>query len=115
MVKYKIKWSLYCTLHHGLINYKDTKIKCRIYWCLIEFIDWRHSHVGIFSTQLCELPFSLDHPPPPPAPQFIHSVWLGRDGGVLSCFEDHILQEFNTLFLTRFRTYKIVSPPQTKT
>jgi hypothetical protein len=27
---------------------------------------------------------------------------------------DHILQEFNTLFLTRFRTYKIASPPQTK-
>ncbi len=27
---------------------------------------------------------------------------------------DHILQEFYTLFLTRFRTYKIASPPQTK-
>jgi hypothetical protein len=26
----------------------------------------------------------------------------------------HILQEFNTLFLTRFRTYKIATPPQTK-
>ncbi len=24
-------------------------------------------------------------------------------GGVLSCVVDHILQEFNTLFLTRFR------------
>jgi hypothetical protein len=34
------------------------------------------------------------------------SVWLGGDGGVLSCVGDHILQEFNTLFLTRFRTYK---------
>jgi hypothetical protein len=33
---------------------------------------------------------------------------------VLSCVVDHILQEFNTLFLTRFRTYKIASPPQTK-
>ncbi len=29
-------------------------------------------------------------------------------------FVDHILQEFNTL-LTRFRTYKIATPPQTKT
>ncbi len=28
--------------------------------------------------------------------------------------EDHILQEFYTLFLTRFRTYKIASPPLTK-
>jgi hypothetical protein len=32
----------------------------------------------------------------------------------LSCVVDHILQEFNTLFLTRFRTYKIATPPQTK-
>jgi hypothetical protein len=34
---------------------------------------------------------------------------------VLSCVVDHILQEFNTLFLTRFRTYNIATPPQTKT
>jgi hypothetical protein len=27
---------------------------------------------------------------------------------------DHILQEFYTLFLTRFITYKIATPPQTK-
>ncbi len=31
-------------------------------------------------------------------------------GGVLSCVVDHILREFNTLFLTRFRTYKIAKP-----
>jgi hypothetical protein len=31
------------------------------------------------------------------------------------CVVDHILQEFNTLFLTRFITYKIATPPQTKT
>ncbi len=35
-------------------------------------------------------------------------------GGVLKCTVDHILQEFYALFLTRFRTYKIASPPQTK-
>ncbi len=35
-------------------------------------------------------------------------------GGVLNCVVDHILQEFYTLILTRFRTYKIASPPQTK-
>jgi hypothetical protein len=28
---------------HGLINYKDTKTKCRLYRCLIGFIDWRYS------------------------------------------------------------------------
>ncbi len=27
---------------------------------------------------------------------------------------DHILQEFNILYLTRFRTYKIARPPQNK-
>ena len=34
---------------------------------------------------------------------------------MLSCVVDHILQEFNTLFLTRFRTYKIATPLQTTT
>jgi hypothetical protein len=32
----------------------------------------------------------------------------------LSPVGDPILQEFNTLYLTRFRTYKISRPPQTK-
>ena len=36
-------------------------------------------------------------------------------GGSEVCDVDHILQEFNTLYLTRFRTYKIARPPQTKT
>ncbi len=27
-------------VNHGLINYKDTKTKCRLYWCLIQFRDW---------------------------------------------------------------------------
>jgi hypothetical protein len=34
---------------------------------------------------------------------------------MLSCDLDHILHEFNTLFLTRFRTYQIALPPQLKT
>jgi hypothetical protein len=33
---------------------------------------------------------------------------------VLICVLDHILQEFNTLFLTRFKTFKIVPPLQRK-
>jgi hypothetical protein len=28
---------------HGLINCKDTKTKCLLNWCLIEFIVWRYS------------------------------------------------------------------------
>ncbi len=38
----------------------------------------------------------------------------GGGGGMLNCAVDHILEEFYTLFLTRFRTYKIASRPQTK-
>jgi hypothetical protein len=33
----------------------------------------------------------------------------------LSPLGDHILLEFNTLYLITFRTYKIAKPPQTKT
>jgi hypothetical protein len=49
---------------------------------------------------------------PPPFPKSTYSIYntdsvrLGEGGVVLSCVGDHILQEFNTLFLTRFRTYK---------
>jgi hypothetical protein len=58
----------------------------------------------------------LPHPPPLP----MYSIYRqcvtvgGGGGGVLKCTVDHILQEFYTLFLTRFGTYKIASPPQTK-
>jgi hypothetical protein len=41
------------------------------------------------------------------------SGWEGV--GVLSPVRDHILQEFNTLYLTRFKTWKIARPPQTIT
>jgi hypothetical protein len=34
---------------------------------------------------------------------------------VLGLVGYHILDEFNTLYLTRLRTYKIAKPPQTKT
>jgi hypothetical protein len=34
---------IFDSAHHGLINSKDTKIKYRLYWCVIEFIDWRFS------------------------------------------------------------------------
>jgi hypothetical protein len=37
--------------------------------------------------------------------------WEGVRKGVLNFVGDHILQEFNTLFLTIFRTYKIATPP----
>jgi hypothetical protein len=89
--------------------------------------------VGIFDP-VCELlppwmkelyfctaaPLYLLSDPPPLLPkvnvQHIQTV-CGCEGGwgVLSCVVDHILQEFNTLFLTRFKTYKNATlPPQTK-
>ncbi len=57
--------------------------------------------------------------PPPPFPMYsVQTVCDcgggGGDGGVLKCTVDHILQEFYTLFLTRFRIYKIASPALTK-
>ena len=101
--------------------------------CLTDFIDWKyiHSFVGIFDPA-CELlppwtkelylcivaPLSSLGPPPldllPPSQTkctvYTESVCL-RGGGWLNCAVDHILQEFYTLFLTRFRTYQIASPP----
>ncbi len=69
---------------------------------------------------IAPLTFSLVRLPPwPPFPKSMYNIiqtvcgWEGV--GVLSCVGDHILQEFNTLFLTRFRIYKITLPPQTKT
>ncbi len=73
---------------HGLINNKDTKTKCRLCWCITEFIDWRYSHVSIFDPALRTfdpLTFSLVHPPPSPFPKskyvYTDSVWLGGGGG----------------------------------
>jgi hypothetical protein len=82
--------------------------------CLTDFTDWRYIHSWlVFSTQLgncCPMDEGK-------CSVYTESVWLwwgGGGGGVLSCVVDHILQEFNTLFTTRFRTYKIAKPPRTK-
>jgi hypothetical protein len=95
-----------------------------------DFIDWRYIHSWlVFSTQLVNycphgrrnytcvlLPLYILSDLLPPSQTkctvYTDSVCLG--GGVLNCTVDHIPQEFYTLFLTRFRTYKIASPPQTK-
>ncbi len=104
--------------------------------CLTDFIDWRYIHslvATVFSTQLVNccphgrryytcvlLPLYLlsDLPPSPPPPSqtkctvYTDSVCVWGVGA--NCAVDDILQEFYTLFLTRFRTYQIASPPQTK-
>ncbi len=74
-------------LTHGRRNYIDKKPKCRLYWCLIEFIDLRYSQscwyfrpsfVNYCPSILTSLPF-----PPSQSQSPIHtdSVWLGRDVG----------------------------------
>ncbi len=102
--------------------------------CLTGFIDWRYIHSYswlVFSTQLvsccphgrrnytcvlycCPSTFSLTSPPSQSKCTVNTDSVCLRGGGGLNCAVDHILQEFYTLFLTRFRTYQIASPPQTK-
>ncbi len=92
---------------------KTRNPKCRLYWCLIEFIDrrcsqscwyFRPSFVNYWPANL------LSGSPPAPLPKDIIYRQCGAGGW---CW-DHILQEFNTLFLARFRTYKIALRPQTQ-
>ncbi len=76
----------------------------------------------VFSNQLCQLlpplTFSLVHLSPPPFPKSKYRIYrqCGWEGGrgVLSCVWGHILQEFKTLFLTRFRSYKSALHPKQK-
>jgi hypothetical protein len=91
-----------------------------LYWCLTEFIDWIQSLMLVFSAQPCELlPLKpslwFTSSTPPSLPKVKVQIVCGWEGvGVLSYVGDHILQKFNTLFLTRFRNYKIALPSQDK-
>jgi hypothetical protein len=83
-----------------------------------------HLVMLVFSTQLCDLyspvlPLSLSlwfNSPPPFLVELVYCMYIHSvQGGVWGSVADQILQEFNILYLTRFRTYKIVRLPQTKT
>jgi hypothetical protein len=81
---------------------KTPNPKC-LYWCNRVY----RVETGVmlvFSTPLvncCPSTFPLTSPTPLPSQSkctvYTDSVWLW---GMLSCVVDHILQEFNTLFLT---------------
>jgi hypothetical protein len=101
--------------------------------CLTDFIDWRyiHSFVGIFDPACELLPpwtkegamlvyccpsiFSLISLPlsQTKCTVYTDSVCLGGGGGEL-CFRPYSAGILHPVFLTRFRTYQIASPPQTK-
>jgi hypothetical protein len=95
---------------HGLINYKDTKTKCCLYRCSIEFIDWRyskssqscwyflHSFVNYCPSHL----LSGSTPPPLPPSQsqstvYTDSVRLGGGGGVELCWRPYSAKPFQAL------------------
>jgi hypothetical protein len=96
--------------------------------CLTDFTNLKYIHSWlIFSTQLLNccphgrwnytcvlLPLYFSLTSPPPLSEYSIYRQCVAVGGVLSRVVDHILQEFNTLFLTRLRTYKIAAPPKTK-
>jgi hypothetical protein len=86
---------------------------------LSEFIDWRYSQsCWYFRPSFLTCCLWFNYTPPSPLPcvkvQYIQTV-CGLEGGGVGGVGDYILQELNTLYLIRFRTYKIARPPQTKT
>ncbi len=103
---------------HGQNTIKTKNLKCLLYWCLIEFIDWRsRQYFRPLLWTSAPLTFSLVHLPPRPVwisiGVCIYTVW-NRGGGRIGLCGEH-LQELYTVYLTRFRTYKIALPSQTKT
>ncbi len=93
---------------HGQISYKDTNAKCR------------HLRKLASKGTLRQVFFRVYRLSPPPSSLFqsniyTYNLWLGAGGGCWVLLETiYEQQEFNALYLTRFRTYKITRPPQTK-
>ncbi len=77
-----------CTnpLYHGPIALKTPNTKCRLYWCLIEFIDWRSSQSCWHFWPLLwtrATPPSLQFTSPPLLPVWLPTVYTvcNRGGG----------------------------------
>jgi hypothetical protein len=104
------------------ISIKTPNPKCRLYWCLIEFIEWRFSQSCWYFRPLlltsAPLTFSLVRLPPSPPPLCVNKYrgmslqYTGcNGGGGIGLCGEHI-QELYTLYLTRFRIYKVALPPR---
>jgi hypothetical protein len=82
------------------ITIKTPNSKCRLYWCLIELIDWRYSQSCWYFRPLlwtsAPLTFSLVHLPPPPlflceisTGVWIYSVQCVTGGGGIRLCGEH--------------------------
>ncbi len=116
--------------YHGILNYIDTKAKCRhlkklickgtlwqvfirVYRLEIKsvMLVFRPSFVNCCPSNLFSGSTLALYPPPCLKVHYTQIVCGWEEiGGV----GDHILQEFNTLYLTRFSPYKTDRPLQTK-
>ncbi len=72
--------------NHRPNNYKDTNPKCRLYWCLIEFTDWRYIQSVMLVNFVKYFPsiFSLVHLPRLPCVnkyRYIQSIQCVTGGG----------------------------------
>ncbi len=99
------------------LTIKTPNPKWRLYWCKDTV-----GHVGIFDPSFRPSNLLTGSPPsPPPLPCVISTVQgyeyvlmqCVTGGGIGLCGEH--LQDLYTVYLTRFRTYKVALPPQTKT
>ncbi len=92
------------------ITIKTPNPPCRLYWCLTEFIDWLYSQSCWYFRPLLKTRYSA----PLSIGVCIYTVCKRGGGeGIGLCGE--LLQELCTVYLTRFRIYKMALPPQTKT
>jgi hypothetical protein len=112
----------YLTYGMNHITIKTRNPKCRLYWCLKEFIDWRYSQSCWYFRPLlwtsASLTFSLvDLPPPFPVRKStgvcIYTVYNRVREGIGLCGEH--LQELHNVYKTWFRTYtKLPYHPEQK-
>ncbi len=108
---------------HGLINYKDTKTKCRLYWCLIRVYRLEIQSVKfVVSTPLCELNLLwFTSPTPPPLPKvkvqrtvYTDSVWLGGGEGCWVVLETIFCKSLTLCFWPGSETTKLLHHPKQK-
>ncbi len=91
----------------------------RVYWLGIQSVILVFSTYSFVNCCPSNLLSGSTLPPSPPTfPVSKYSIYrqcvAGRGWGVLSPVGDDIQQEFNTLYLTRFRNYTFARPPQQK-